>query len=107
MSSPHTFADARRIVRDHLLNSWTEADGRLWVADYGFENDTHWRVIAGSHEVLVEKDPEAIELASTPPATYLVSKQTGEIEVVPLTPDNVERLSFLTPYGDVPPEERV
>jgi hypothetical protein len=76
------------------------------VAEYGFQSDTHWRVIAGSYEVLVDQDPEAIELAPDPGSTYLVSKQTGEIETVPLTSDNLERLSFMLPYGEVPPEER-
>lgn len=104
MSSPITFADARRIVRDHLLDRWTAANGRLHVAEHGYENPTHWRVLAESQATPAEEDePEAGPEDPIPERAYLVSKETGDLETVPLTSDNVERLSFMTPYGEFAP----
>lgn len=99
MSSPFTFADARRIVREHLLDHWTAANGRLHIADHGFESPTHWRVLAESHPIEADEDSEPVASDPLPDTAYLVSKDTGALETVELTSDNVERLSFMTPYG--------
>lgn len=95
------FADARRIVRDFLLDHWTAEDGQLYVADYGYESPTQWRVPAGSYEALVLRDPDYL---IEPGAACLVDKQTGQVESVPLTPDNLARLESMTTYGNPPPE---
>lgn len=96
---PFTFADARRIVREHLLDHWTAANGRLHIAEHGFESPTQWRVLAESHEVPAEDDAETANSEPLPDVAYLVSKESGELEIMPLTSDNNERLSFMTPYG--------
>lgn len=90
------FADARRLVRDHLLDRWKAEDGRLYVVENGYESPTQWRVIAGSYENLVEHDPEYL---IEPDVTYLVDKASGQVETVTLTADNLARLDAMLPYG--------
>ncbi len=98
MSSPFTFADARRIVRDHLLNSWTAANGRLQIAENGYESPTHWRVLAESAPVADDEDDQTVE-DPLPARAYLVSKESGQIETVAETDP---RLGSMAPYGQFP-----
>lgn len=90
------FADARRLVRDHLLDHWKAEDGRLYVAENGFESPTQWRVLAGSYENLVDHDPE---YAVEPGVAYLVDKASGQVQTVHLIPANLAELDAMLPYG--------
>ncbi len=99
MSPTFSFADARRIVREHLLDHWTAANGRLHIAEHGFESPTHWRVLAEAHPVEPDEEAEPVAGDPLPEQAYLVSKETGSLETVPLTPDVAARLDAMTPYG--------
>lgn len=91
------FADARRLVRDHLLDEWTAERGQLWVADYGYEDATGWYLPAGSYEDLELHDPEF----ATEPVAHLVDKQSGEVQILALASAQA-RIDAMTPYGSAP-----
>ncbi|MGQ0630011.1 MAG: hypothetical protein ACT4P1_03150 [Sporichthyaceae bacterium] len=92
------FADARRLVREHLLDRWTEQDGRLYIAEVGRQSPTHWCLDAGSYEALVLEDPEFVV---EPAVTYLVDKVSGAVQEVPLTTENLTSLGEMTAYGEL------
>jgi hypothetical protein len=101
-ASEVTFDDARRIVRDHLLDRWTAQDGRLVVAERGFQDSTHWRVEASAvpvEEVLVEEgDDEVAPPPSLDDRAFLVDKATGAITELPVA-GNEARWQSMTPWG--------
>lgn len=91
------FGDARRIVREYLLDRWTSANGTLQIAEGGFKDATHWRVVAGAVPVAAEGDP--LEAPLPPEQTaYLVDRSTGNLEVVPVAGNEV-RLARMLPWG--------
>ena len=96
-ASEVTFDDARRIVRDHLLNRWTAQDGRLVVAERGFQDSTHWRVVASA--VPVEEGEDEV---APPPRlderAFLVDKASGEVTELPVA-GNEARWQAMTPWG--------
>lgn len=95
-----TFDDARRLVRDHLLDRWRAQDGRLVVAEQGFQDATHWRVLANA--VALEDPDDSAD--SAPPAVdlaglaFLVDKSTGELAEVPVA-GNEARWQAMLPWG--------
>ena len=97
-ASEISFDDARRIVRDHLLNRWTAQDGRLVIAERGFQDATHWRVVASAVPVEDAED----ETAPAPPdlagRAFLVDKATGEVDEVPVA-GNEARWQAMLPWG--------
>ena len=97
-ASEVTFDDARRLVRDHLLDRWTAQDGRLVVGERGFQDSTHWRVVASA--VPVEEADD--EVAPPPPGledrAFLVDKTTGEVTEVSVA-GNEARWQSMTPWG--------
>ena len=92
------FTDARRIVREHLLDRWTAANGSLQIAEYGYRDATHWRIVAGTapgHD----SDDDAPTAPMPPEATaYLVDRSTGALEVLPVA-GNEERLAAMLPWN--------
>ncbi|WP_156870036.1 hypothetical protein [Sporichthya polymorpha] len=92
-----SFDDARRLVRDHLLDRWTSTDGRLVIAKQGFTDTTRWRVVA--HAEPIEDDP-----ADAPPppdlsgTAFLVDKTTGQITEIPVAGNELE-LDLMLPWG--------
>lgn len=96
-ASEITFDDARRIVRDHLLDRWTAQDGRLVIAERGFQDSTHWRVVASAVPV-EETDDELTPPASLEDRAFLVDKATGDITELPVA-GNETRWQAMTPWG--------
>ncbi|MGQ0846693.1 MAG: hypothetical protein ACT4QF_21435 [Sporichthyaceae bacterium] len=91
------FSDARRIVREYLLDRWTSGNGTLQIADRGFKDATHWRVLAGSAPAGPETEPPQAPLPPEETA-YLVDRSTGNLEIVPVA-GNEARLAQMLPWG--------
>lgn len=88
-----TFAQARQRVQTRVAARWTAELGTLVVLPTGYENATHWRVVVGAREALVDGNDD-FRLMDQP--AMLVSKQTGEIQELPVIP-NFDRLDAMTP----------
>jgi hypothetical protein len=100
-ASEVTFDDARRIVRDHLLDRWTAQHGRLVVAERGFQDTTHWRVVASAapvEEASAEEDDEVAPPPSLDDRAFLVDKASGEVTELPVA-GNEARWQAMTPWG--------
>ena len=97
MSSEITFDDARRLVRDHLLDRWTGQDGRLVVGERGFEDATHWRVMASAVPIEDPEDDPA-PAANLADRAFLVDKTTGDVTELPVA-GNEGRWEAMTPWG--------
>lgn len=73
-----TFEEARQIVDDAERAEWARTyepgDGTFMVAEWGFENATHYNVIVGFREFLVDDDDDYMQVGV---ATRLVNKETG------------------------------
>lgn len=94
------FDYARRLVRDHLLDRWRAEDGRLLIAPRGFENATHWRVVASAEPTdAADDEPLPGEPADLSGRAFLVHKQTGAVTDVPATDPVV---AAMAPWG--PPD---
>lgn len=90
-----TFDEARQIVERELRAKWQPWQGTLITLPTGAEDATHWRVIAGARESLVDGDLD-FDLMDAP--ALLVSKTTGELQRVVVIAD-MERLSAMTPVA--------
>ncbi|GAA0634352.1 hypothetical protein GCM10009547_42940 [Sporichthya brevicatena] len=92
-----SFDDARRLVRDHLLDRWTSTDGRLVIAQQGFTDTTRWRVVAHAEPVGDEADdaPPPPNLTAT---AFLVDKTSGQITEIPVVGHEPE-LDAMLPWG--------
>jgi hypothetical protein len=88
-----TFEEARLIVERSLRGSWRPDHGTLITLPTGFQNDTHWRVIAGAREYLVERDSD---FATVDAPAMLVSKRTGEVSRL-IVIDSLNLLGSMTP----------
>jgi len=88
-----TFEEARQLVQHSLRGSWSPKLGTLVTLPSGFEESTHWRVIAGAREALVDGDRD-FDLMDAP--AFLVSKTTGAVERLVVI-DNLDRLDSMTP----------
>lgn len=95
-----TFEEARQVVDDAERERWRiTGDGEFFVAPWGEEDATHYCVHVGAREWLVDDD---IGYAIPDDPARLVSKRTGEIELVIVMP-NLDRLEAMTPVGDQAP----
>lgn len=93
------FDRARRLGLAHVAPTWTpEIDGELYVAPYGAEDDTHFRVIVGAREALVDGN-FLFERMDAP--VLLVDKVTGEVLELTFL-DNLERLGAMKLLGHWP-----
>ncbi len=97
MNSPVDFTDARRIVREHLLDRWTSRNGTLRIAEHGFKDATHWRVLAGTAPTAGD-DPMPEDPMPPDETAYLVDRSTGGLEIVPVA-GNEARLAEMLPWG--------
>lgn len=90
------FTDAKRIVREYLLDRWTSSNGTLQIAERGFKDPTHWRVVAGTASRPEDEPPDA----PMPPeeTAYLVDRSTGHLEILPVA-GNEARLTAMLPWG--------
>lgn len=90
------FTDAKRIVREYLLDRWTSRNGTLQIADHGFQDETHWRVLGGTAPSPEGEPPDA----PMPPeeTAYLVDRATGHLEMLPAA-GNETRLASMLPWG--------
>ena len=94
-----SFDDARRIAYADMLRYWRpEEDGLLMVAEYGWEDDTHWSVVVGAYEYLVEDDSDYCRFDA--PA-LLVDKQTGDITRLVVI-ESFDRFDKMRPVGKHP-----
>jgi hypothetical protein len=100
MTSEITFDDARRLVRDHLLDRWTGQDGRLVVGERGFQDATHWRVLASAVPVEDAED-EPAPAADLTDRAFLVDKASGAVTELPVA-GNEARWQAMTPWGPPP-----
>lgn len=96
------FQEARRIVDEAERATWTL--GTYWVAPWGFENPTHFRVISGAAEWLDSGD---VRFRPRQERFALVDKQTGELSYHPLPQHGHPLevfLSSMTPVGSIESE---
>lgn len=96
-ASEITFDDARRIVRDHLLDRWTAQHGRLVVAERGFQDSTHWRVVASAVPV-EDADDDVPPPPNLADRAFLVDKASGTVTELPVA-GNEARWQAMTPWG--------
>jgi hypothetical protein len=93
------FSEAQSRVRLAEEARWeAEEFGEFWIAPYGAENATHWLVIYGAREALVDGDPMFSRIDA--PIT-LVSKATGAISHLPYMA-NMAVLDAMTDVGEYP-----
>jgi hypothetical protein len=71
-----TFKAARETVLAQLKREWGDTGGTPIALRTGYQNDTHWQVVAGAREYLVGNDDD-FALFDAP--VWLVDKATGEI----------------------------
>jgi hypothetical protein len=90
---PIGFEDARRLVEAVRGPTWDV--GSYMVADWGREDATHWLVISGAREWLVDRD---VAYALAGAGCALVDKQSGEIEWVAYVP-STSRIEAMWPTG--------
>lgn len=90
-----TFEQARQIVLDDLRKTWHPDNGTLITLPTGAEDATHWRVIAGAREALIDGDHD-YDLMDAP--ALLVSKYGGAITRL-IVIANLDRLESMTPVA--------
>lgn len=90
-----TFDQARQVVLSYLFPQWIRQMGTLVALPTGYENDTHWQVIAGAKEAL-SGDDSAFQLMDGP--AFLVDKETGELTLVNVI-TSLDELYAMTPTG--------
>lgn len=90
-----TFDEARRVVYEDMRRTWKRSQGTLVTLPGGYEDDTHWQVVAGAKQWLVDRD-SAFQLMDAP--AILVNKRTGNITRLTVL-DNFKRLNEMTPVG--------
>lgn len=90
-----TFEEARRIVFGALRPEWKRSQGTLVTLPAGYEDDTHWHVIAGARQWLVDRD-DNFSIMDAP--VLLVNKKTGTVERLSVLED-ADRLRRMTPVG--------
>lgn len=97
-----SFANAQDHVRVAMEAAW-EVDGwgEFYIAPFGSENLTHWLVVFGAREWIVENDVSFMLVGA--PIT-LVSKATGAISRINYL-DDMALVDAMTDVGDWPPEE--
>lgn len=85
------FEDAREIIRRSEIDGWNPDNGTFHVLPVGSEDATHFYVVAGAYEDLVESKMEYTNFA---PVARFVDKRTGEVEAVPLigAQDRISRM---------------
>lgn len=88
-----SFTEARRRVQIHVAARWRKDMGTLMTSEHGYQDPTHWWVIVGAREALVDGN-EAYRVLDMP--ALLVDKQTGEIEELPML-TSFDRLDPMTP----------
>ena len=71
-----SFSQARDIVRAENESSW-DGPGDYYVSEGGFDTGSHYVVIDGAKEYLVDGDPMFMSLDDV---TLLVHKRTGRVE---------------------------
>ncbi len=89
-----TFEQARQLVVDHVRPQWSPSLGELITLPDGFEDATHWRVIAGAREALVDqnRDFDAMDMPA-----LLVGKYSAGMVVELAVIANLDRLDRMTP----------
>lgn len=93
------FEDARRIVREKYAAQGRYAGpGTAYVAPWGWEDMTHWRVVLGAREALVNGDDDFTWLDAP---VFLVNKATGGASVVTMI-ENLDRVQAMRPVGRWP-----
>lgn len=95
-----SFEQARRRVETARRPKW-EGPGEYMVQDYGYENATHFNIIDGPREFLVDMNPDYLVPNDV---VTLVDKATGAISTTTY-PISAEYLDNMTPVGDVPDDE--
>jgi hypothetical protein len=93
-----TFEEARDLVAADERDSWTL--GTYMVATYGYEDDTHFLVVSGARESIVDGD---INFAVFDQPATLVNKTSGAITRLSYLL-NYERLSAMTIIGQGHPQ---
>jgi hypothetical protein len=91
------FETARRLVFRDERRHWDDW-GTLYVAPYGSEDSTHWSVIVGAREALVDHDSMFLIMDAP---LVLVEKATGEI-TRHVYLDNFDRMDAMTDVGPWP-----
>ena len=81
MTGELTFDDAREIIQRSESEGWNPENGTFHVLQVGSEDATHFYVVAGAYEDLVDAN---IEYTNFAPVARFVDKRTGEVDAVPL-----------------------
>lgn len=96
-----TFEQARQIALARVGPTWAQGDcGEYVVADYGYEDETAWRLVDGSRRLVIDGDYncEPIGRGST-----FVDKITGKVFFRTYLED-MDRFYAMTPVGQHPPD---
>jgi hypothetical protein len=88
-----TFEEARHRVLDVLRPQWRASQGELIALPKGYEDATHWRVIAGAREALIDGD---LDFDTMDMPAWLVGKHNGAITRLAVIA-NLDRLDRMTP----------
>lgn len=96
-----TFDQARDIVRALEEPTWP-GPGTYMVADWGAEDATHWRVVTGAREHLVDDDRTYGQFDAP---VWFVDKTTGAAHWSVYLPGNLTagKLEDMTNVGTPPP----
>ena len=91
-----TFEEACEIVRTQLSDF-----PNLHIADWGYETNEWWQVVAGDRRYLVDGDRDYMLVDG---GVYLVNKSDGTFKSIAYLSD-MEFFKTFTPFGNVPLEE--
>jgi hypothetical protein len=88
-----TFQEARQRVLDVLRPEWRASQGTLIALPGGYEDATHWRVIAGARERLIDGD---LDFDAMDMPAWLVGKHNGAVTRLVVIA-SLDRLNRMTP----------
>jgi hypothetical protein len=88
-----TFEEARQRVLDVLRPEWRANQGTLITLPQGYEDATHWRVIAGARERLIDGD---LDFDTMDMPAMLVAKHGGAVTRA-IVIASFDRLDKMTP----------
>lgn len=101
MNPPISFDQARALVE--LAQTWKlRAGGSYMVAAWGEEDDTRYRVIIGTPEVLLDN---RVELTEMDVPVVFVDKTTGEITLATYL-EVMDQMDTMRPIGALPPRHQ-
>lgn len=90
-----TFDEAREVVKKAEGRLWGDRAGHFYVSDEGFQDKTHFWVVCGAEEWLVDEDQGFNEADAD---IALVDKQTGKLTISTYL-NEPDRFDAMTPVS--------